>query len=102
VQREQPALLTYGDAVRLSAARRYQEAIDAFEELLRRGVQEDVQDNCHFWIGASRFNLKQFDLALVSLKRVIDWKGSNKKPDAYYLAGRTYAAGKPPAGKEHV
>jgi TolA-binding protein len=90
LQREQPVGLTYGDALRLCQARRYQEAIDAFEGVLRRGVQEDLQDNCYFWIGVSRFGLKQFNLALVALKRVVDWRGSNKKADAYYLLGRTY------------
>lgn len=90
LQREQPVGLTYGDALRLYEARRYQEAIDAFEGVLRRGVQEDLQDDCYFWIGAGRFSLNQFDLALVSLKRVVEWRGSNKKADAYYLLGRTY------------
>jgi len=89
-QREQPSDVTYGDALRLYQTRRYQEAIDAFEELLRRGVQEELQDNCHFWIGASHFSLKQFELALESLKRVVEWKGSNKREDAYYMLGRTY------------
>jgi TolA-binding protein len=84
------ALPSYEDAVRLCGSRRYEEAIAAFETLLRRGVRADLQDNCHFWIGSCRFSLGQFDLALAPLDRVVKWRGSNKRADAYYMLGRTY------------
>jgi TolA-binding protein len=81
---------SYDDAVRLCGSRRYQEAIDAFEALLHSGVQEDLQDNCYFWIGSCRFSLGQLDLAIAPLQRVVKWRGSNKRADAYYMLGRTY------------
>jgi TolA-binding protein len=89
-QREQTVMHAYGEARRLYNARRYQDAIAAFEELLRRGVQEDLQDNCSLWIGASYFHLRQFDSAVVSLQQVVEWNGSNKRADAYFLLGQTY------------
>lgn len=89
-EREQIAVLAYGEARRLYEAQRYQDAIDAFEELLRRGVQEDLQDNCHLWIGASHFHLRQFHSAVVSLSQVVEWNGSNKRADACFLLGQTY------------
>jgi TolA-binding protein len=87
---EQPVALMYEDALRLHKSGKYQSAINAFQELLRRGIEKDLEDNCHFWIGVSHFNLREFDLALTSLRRVIDWIGSNKKADAYLMLGQTY------------
>lgn len=87
--RREPTV-TYEGALRVYESGRYQRAIGAFQEVLRGGIGQDLQDNCYFWIGVSQFNLKQFDRAAATFRRVIDWTGSDKKADAIFMLGQTH------------
>jgi len=89
-QEQLAVAVTYQDALHLVRSRLFERALVAFQELVRRGIPNELGDNCHFWIGVSYYNLKQFDRAVVAFGQVIDWKGSNKKPDALYMLGQTH------------
>lgn len=80
----------YEDALRHFEAGRYRNAVEASQDILRRGVQKDVVDQYYFLIGASYYHLKQFDGAVTSLKRIINLERSTKKADAYLLLGQSY------------
>lgn len=82
--------MSYDAALRVYESGKYQSAIGAFQELLRRGIDLDLEDNCLLWIGVSHFNLKRFERAASSFKQVIDRKGSDKKADALFMLGQTY------------
>lgn len=87
VRDDRAAPLTYEEALRHYEAGSYQKAVDEFQELLRRGVQENEEDEYHLLIGVSRYHLNQPDLATASLRRVIDAPQAKKKADAYYVLG---------------
>jgi TolA-binding protein len=84
------SLLSYDAALRIYESGKYQKAIEALQELLRRGIDRDLQDNCLLWIGVSYFNLKRFDRAASKFKQVIGWRGTDKKADALFMLGQTY------------
>jgi len=84
------SLLSYDAALRIYESGKYQKAIEALQELLRRGIDRDLQDNCRLWIGVSYFNLKRFDRAASKFKQVIGWRGTDKKADALFMLGQTY------------
>jgi TolA-binding protein len=85
-----PASPAPDDVLQHYNAGRYKEAVEGFQELLRRGVSKDVEDQYHYMLGASHYNLRQFDLASASLRRVVNWKGSKMKAEAYFVLGQVY------------
>ena len=85
-----PASPAHEEVLQHYNAGRYKAAVEGFQELLRRGVSKDVEDQYHYMLGASHYNLRQFDLAAASLRRVVNWKGSKMKADAYFVLGQVY------------
>jgi len=85
-----PGSPSYEEALQHYNAGRFKAAVEGFQELLRRGVPSDAEDQYHFMLGASHYNLKQFDLAAASLRRVVNWNGSKMKADAYFVLGQVY------------
>ena len=58
--------------------------------MLRRGVPRDEEDQYLLMLGTSYYHLRRFDPAVASLKRVVSWKGTKLKPDAYFVMGQIY------------
>jgi TolA-binding protein len=85
-----PASPAHEEVLQHYNAGRYKAAVEGFQELLRRGVSKDTEDQYHYMLGASHYNLRQFDLAAASLRRVVNWKGSKMKADAYFVLGQVY------------
>jgi TolA-binding protein len=85
-----PASPAYEEVLQHYNAGRYKAAVEGFQELLRRGVSKDAEDQYHYMLGVSHYNLRQFDLAAASLRRVVNWKGSKMKADAYFVLGQVY------------
>jgi tetratricopeptide (TPR) repeat protein len=71
-------------------AQNYQETVDGCEEILRRGVSKNEEDQYLLMLGTSYYHLKRFDRAAASLKRVITQDGSRLKPDANFVLGQIY------------
>jgi TolA-binding protein len=69
---------------------RYDDAINSFQGLLNNGIQEDLADNCEYWIGESHFAKREYEEAIASFEKVITMPVSNKKADAYVMLGQTY------------
>jgi len=77
-------------AERLYGSREYRKALGLCQELIQQGLAKGKEGRCYFLMGASHYRLKQFDLASVSLKKSLEFKGSSKRADASFLLGMTY------------
>lgn len=86
----QPTTVRFREFVRLYEAGQYKAASEGFRGLLHGGVPKDVEDQYHYMIGMSHFKLKEFDLALSSLRLVASWRGSTLRADAYFALGQIY------------
>jgi tol-pal system protein YbgF len=88
-----PTAPTYEDALATVRDKKdYAAAIDQFDALLQGGIKEDLQDNCHFWMGHAYYQLKKYNDALRHFGMVLGYKDSEKKPDAQLMIAKTYLA----------
>lgn len=81
---------TIDPAEKLYASGEYRKTIQWCQDALGRGVLRGIEDQGYFLTGASHYRLKQFDLALVSLKKVLGVRVSSRRADASFLMGLTY------------
>ncbi len=86
----QPELLTLEGIRRQFEAESYKATIDGCEEMLRRGVPKNLEDQYQLILGTSYYHLSRFDLAAAALNRVVNLKGTKLKPDAYFVLGQIY------------
>ena len=80
----------YQASVDLVKSGNRQAAIEQFETLLSGEVQQDFADNCYYWIGESKFGLKDYKGALESFKKVFQFKISEKKDDSQYMIAQCF------------
>lgn len=81
---------SYEDALRAFNAKRYDEAISALEGMLSQGVSKDLEDNCNYWIGESRYAKKQYQDAVSAFEAVMTFATSEKKGDALFMMAQSY------------
>jgi TolA-binding protein len=86
----------YADALSLFHQRQYESAIAVLAKLIEAGIEEDLVDNCEYWIGECRFACREYEDGINQFEKVIAISSSNKKADAYYMMGRSYEALKNP------
>jgi len=68
-------------------ANSYQNAINAFQEFLKKFPDSIFVPNVHFWMGESYFSLKDYKNSLISYQLLIDkYSYSPKTPDAMLAA----------------
>ncbi|MGD0037172.1 MAG: tetratricopeptide repeat protein [Bacteroidota bacterium] len=80
----------YSEGVSLFRQRKYEEALTTFSSLLDKGIEENLADNCEYWIGECHFGQQNYDQAINSFQKVLTIKSSNKKIDAYFMLGKSY------------
>jgi len=80
----------YNDALMNFYRKKYDEAKNLFDNLLRNGIEEELRDNCEYWIGECYFATRRYVEAINQFQKVINIATSNKKVDAYYMIGRCY------------
>lgn len=80
----------YKSSVAKFNARMYRDAISELQTLLNTGVKDDYADNCHYWIGLSYFQLKEYTTAIEQLQLVKNYRFSEKKDDAQMMIARSY------------
>ena len=73
-------------------SRRYTEAIGIFERLLERYPNHSLASNCEYWLGECYFNAGDYNRAIETFERVIQYPQSLKKDDALLMIGRSYMA----------
>ena len=77
----------YQDAYQTYLNRRYQDAIQKFEALLKENAKHSLSDNCQYWIGESYYGLEKFEQAVMAFQRVFTFSRSNKDADAQLKIG---------------
>jgi tol-pal system protein YbgF len=82
----------YPHALVLFAQKNYDGAIQAFKSMLHNGIEEDLADNCIYWVGEGYFAKAMYKNAVVEFQKVLAIESSNKKADAYFMLGRSYEA----------
>lgn len=80
----------YETALNKYYRRRYSEAVQIFEKLLERYPNHSMASNCEYWIGECYFGLGEYNMAIASFDRVLQYPISLKKDDALLMMGRAY------------
>lgn len=83
---------SYHKALELFHARNYSDAASLFQACLDAGIEEHLQDNCTYWIGECLYGQKQFNDAIEQLKKVFEYKISEKKDDSQIMVANSYLA----------
>jgi len=65
-------------------------AIDAFEILIQNDSENDLADNCQYWIGESYYALDEYSKAIEAFRKVKNFKDSNKADAAQFKIGYSY------------
>jgi TolA-binding protein len=91
---------SYDAALVLVRKHEYAPAVEAFKELLGEGIQADLVDNCHYWMGECYYAQKRYDLAAQEFETVIEMTGADKVDDSRLMVGSCYVSlGKNDAAK---
>jgi TolA-binding protein len=80
----------YGRAIRLYEEHRYGDAIVAFQRLLQSTEDDDITDNCRFWMGVSYFNLHRYKEAIPQFSHLLAHQWFEKREDTYIMLGQCY------------
>ena len=68
----------------------YNDAIEAFQNLLQTYPNHPMADNCQYWIGESYFGLKQYQKAILEFQKVFAYPQTDKYDDAQLMIGLSY------------
>lgn len=82
--------LAYERGLSLLTAKRYQEAINIFSDLVARFPSHALASHCHYWNGEAYFNLGNYQAAITALNNVLQSSLSLKKDNALLYLGRSY------------
>lgn len=85
---EQEEEATYTAVFEQLRARKYDESIAGFRQLLERWPQGRYADNAWYWLGESYYAKKDLDAALQSFRALLkQFPASSKAPDALFKVG---------------
>ncbi|MFC1552757.1 tol-pal system protein YbgF, partial [Candidatus Latescibacterota bacterium] len=82
---------SYNEALAHYKAKRYDEAISGFTELLTVASTSQLADNAQYWIGECYDATGKYTQAIEAFNKVFDYPKSNKLPDAHVKIGLIYA-----------
>ena len=68
----------------------FDESLTKFKFLLKNNIDQDLADNCQFWIGQIFFSKKDYINAIEEFDKVLQYKDSNKKSESIYKIGLSY------------
>ncbi|MDD8017170.1 MAG: tetratricopeptide repeat protein [Bacteroidota bacterium] len=80
----------YEAAIAKFKSKNYTEAVGEFQTLLNTGIKEDYADNCHYWIGLSSYQMKDYKTAIEHFNQVFSYRFSEKKDDAQIMIAQCY------------
>ncbi len=80
----------YESALGAFKSRKYSDAAAEFQKMLDENVPTQIADNCHYWIGESRYAMKKYSDAIKEFEEVLKFKRSEKKGDAQFMIGQCY------------
>ena len=68
----------------------YKNSLDKFNFLLNNEIDDNLADNCQFWIGQINFLKNDYDSSINEFVKVLDYESSNKKIETIYKIGLCY------------
>ena len=80
----------YDSALRLFYTEQYNDAITLLSDLKQKYPTHSFAVNCQYWIGECYFGLRDYNTALESFQKVMQFGKSNKSDDATLMIGRCY------------
>jgi tol-pal system protein YbgF len=80
----------YEEALGAFKSKKYDDATTAFQKMLDQKVPDEIADNCHYWIGESKYAKKKYKEALEEFDAVMAFKRSEKKGDAQFMIAQCY------------
>lgn len=81
----------YQDALDDVYSRQYTQAISKFRQLLKRMEMDDeLADNCQYWIGESYYAIGNYESAIAEFEKVFAFHNNNKADDAQFMIGMAY------------
>ena len=80
----------YESALGAFQSKKYSDAAAAFQKMLEDNVPTDIADNCHYWIGESKYASRKYKDALSEFNEVLSFKRSEKKGDAQFMIAQCY------------
>lgn len=80
----------YDEALQTFQMKAYDEAAMKFQNLLTAGVGSSLEDNCHYWIGESKYGSKNYAEAVSHFEMVLKYEDSEKLADAHFMLAQCY------------
>ncbi|MFC1693326.1 tol-pal system protein YbgF [Candidatus Latescibacterota bacterium] len=94
---------SYKGALNEYYAKRYESAINGFNEILTVASSSPLADNAQYWMGECYYSMGNFKKALEVFIKVFDFPESNKLPDSHLKIGITHLRlGNETAAKEEL
>ena len=69
----------------------WEKSLEGFKYLLTIGINNDLLDNCQYWIGEIYYKLKKYHFAIEEFQKVFLYVNSNKIDDALYKLSKSYS-----------
>ncbi|HEY6951005.1 MAG TPA: tetratricopeptide repeat protein [Bacteroidota bacterium] len=80
----------YEEALGAFKSKKYADAAASFQKMLDEKVPDEIADNCHYWIGESKYAQKKYKEAMREFEEVMTFKRSEKKGDAQFMLAQCY------------
>lgn len=80
----------YSNGVSLFRQKKYDDALTTFTNVLKKGIDKALAGNCEYWMGECQFATRNYISAIEHFQNVLSNDSSKKKPDAYFMLGRSY------------
>ena len=69
----------------------WEKSLEGFKYLLTIGMNNELLDNCQYWLGEIYYKLKKYHFAIEEFKKVFLYTNSNKIDDALYKLSKSYS-----------
>ncbi len=80
----------YQKGLNLFHQKRYDEAIQVFEQLLATDLNHPLADNAQYWIGECYYAMGKYQKAIMAFEKVFTFRNSNKNDYAQFKIGQCY------------
>ncbi|MGC8594690.1 MAG: tetratricopeptide repeat protein [Candidatus Kryptoniota bacterium] len=80
----------YLDALKLFKNRKYKEALDELEILVKSNVKTELMSNAHYWRGECYYALGKYGEAVKAFETTLTYKNTYKRGAAYVMLGMSY------------
>lgn len=74
--------IEYQMALAFFKQKKYMESVEKLNNLINFGVNNELEDNCYYWLGECYFGMKEYNRAIEYFQKVFTYNVSEKKDDA--------------------